>query len=75
LTSSFDGFPCLYAALYFSPGQRKKLETLCRYIARPAVAEERLELFPAGDIRLQLKTPYNLGMRTLLTDPRAEREM
>ena len=39
---------------------------LCRYITRPAVAEERLELQPSGDILLWLKAPYNDGTTHLL---------
>ena len=39
---------------------------LCRYITRPAVAEERLELQPSGDILLRLKTPYSDGTSHLL---------
>jgi hypothetical protein len=39
---------------------------LCRYITRPAVAEERLELQPSGDVLLRLKTPYSDGTSRLL---------
>jgi len=39
---------------------------LCRYITRPAVAEERLELRSSGDIVLRLKTPYRDGTTHLL---------
>jgi hypothetical protein len=39
--------------------ERSKLERLCRYITRPAVSEKRLSLTPSGNIRYQLKTPYN----------------
>lgn len=56
----------LHAAVYCSPRQRKKLEMLCRYITRPAVAEERLELLPTGDIRLKLKHPYSEGTTHLV---------
>jgi Putative transposase len=41
--------------------QRKKLEHLCRYITRPAIANERLKRNRAGDVVLQLKTPYQDG--------------
>ena len=34
--------------------------------ARPAVAEERLELQPSGDVILRLKTPYTDGTTHLL---------
>jgi len=35
--------------------------TLCRYITRPAIANERLTLNRAGDVVLQLKSPYTTG--------------
>ena len=36
--------------------QRKDLERLCRYITRPAIANERLKRDGAGDVVLQLKS-------------------
>jgi len=56
----------LHAAVYCAPWERGKLEKLCRYIARPAVAEERLEMKPSGDIILKLKTKYSDGTSHLL---------
>jgi hypothetical protein len=53
-----NGFS-LHAAVYCAPWEREKLEKLCRYIARPAVAEERLQMRSSGDIVLRLKTPYS----------------
>jgi hypothetical protein len=41
--------------------QRGKLERLCRYIARPAVAIERLSRTAQGHVRYALKTPYRDG--------------
>ena len=41
--------------------QRQKLERLCRYISRPAIAQQRLSLTPNGNVRYQLKTPYRDG--------------
>jgi hypothetical protein len=41
--------------------QRRKLERLCRYIARPAVSEQSLSLTAQGKVRYQLKTPYTDG--------------
>jgi hypothetical protein len=38
--------------------QRKELEQLCRYITRPAIANERLKRNRAGQVVLQLKSPY-----------------
>lgn len=56
----------LHAAVYCAPWERGKLEKLCRYISRPAVAEERLKQLPSGDIVLKLKTPYSDGTKSLL---------
>jgi len=65
LCAQVAGFS-LHAAVYCKPWERAKLEMLCRYITRPAVAEERLELQPSGDVILQLKTPYTDGTTPLL---------
>jgi hypothetical protein len=49
--------------------QRKKLEHLCRYITRPAIANERLKRNRAGDVVLQLKTPYQDGTTHIVMSP------
>lgn len=41
--------------------QRRKLERLCRYIARPGVSEQRPSLTAHGKVRYQLKAPYADG--------------
>jgi hypothetical protein len=46
--------------------ERQKLERLCRYITRPAIAEPRLSLTPSGNVRYQLKTPYRDGTTHVL---------
>ena len=51
----------LHAGVAAKAGERKKLERLCRYIARPAVSEQRLSLTDSGKVRYQLKTPYRDG--------------
>ena len=48
--------------------QRQKLERLCRYISRPAIAEKRLSLTPNGSVRYQLKTPCRDGT-TVIFEP------
>ncbi|MBT8422928.1 MAG: transposase, partial [Gammaproteobacteria bacterium] len=48
----------LHAGIAARADQRAKLERLCRYVARPAVATRRLSLTRQGDIRYSLKTPY-----------------
>ena len=49
--------------------QRAKLERLCRYIARPAIANERLSLTRQGNVRYQLKTPYRDGTTHVILGP------
>ena len=49
--------------------QRKALERLCRYITRPAIANERLKRNPAGQVVLQLKSPYRDGTSHIVMAP------
>ena len=49
--------------------KRNKLEQLCRYITRPAIANERLKLNSAGDVVLQLKSPYQDGTTHIVMSP------
>jgi hypothetical protein len=51
----------LHAEVRCAMNQRKKLEQLCRYITRPAIANERLKLNSTGDVVLRLKSPYTNG--------------
>jgi len=54
---SAQGFS-LHADTRCGPHQRHTLERLCRYITRPALGHKRLRRTPAGEVVLQLKTPY-----------------
>jgi putative transposase len=49
--------------------QRKELERLCRYITRPAIANERLKRNPAGQVVLQLKSPWRDGATHIVLSP------
>ena len=49
--------------------QRKELEQLCRYITRPAIANERLKRNRAGDIVLQLKSAFKDGTTHIVMAP------
>jgi len=51
------------------PHQRHTLERLCRYITRPALGHTRLRRTPAGEVVLQLKTPYRDGTTHLVMTP------
>jgi Putative transposase len=48
----------LHAAVRWRADQRAELEHLCRYITRPVIANERLKRNRAGQVVLQLKSPY-----------------
>jgi hypothetical protein len=55
-----NGFS-LHAAVRWRADQRAEIEHLCRYITRPAIANERLKRNRAGQVVLQLKSPYKDG--------------
>ena len=59
----------LHAEVRCAMNQRNKLERLCRYITRPAIANERLKLNSAGDVVLQLKSPYKDGTTHIVMSP------
>ena len=49
--------------------QRQQLEHLCRYITRPAIANERLKRNRAGDVVLQLKSAFKDGTTHIVISP------
>jgi hypothetical protein len=51
----------LHAGVAMAGGERDKIEKLCRYIARPAVALDRLSLSASGQVIYTLKKPYDDG--------------
>ena len=51
----------LQSAVRVASEQRKALEQLCRYITRPALANERLSRNSKGQVVLQLKSAYRDG--------------
>lgn len=64
-----DGFS-LHAGIYCGDNEREKLERLCRYVARPAVAEKRLGIAPDGQkIIYELKKAYGDGTTHLVLTP------
>jgi len=65
---SAQGFS-LHAETSCGPHQRQKLEQLCRYITRPALSHKRLRRTSAGNVVLQLKTPYRDGTTHLVMTP------
>ena len=57
----------LHAGIACKSHQRKKLERLCRYITRPAIAERRLSLANNGNVVIALKTAYDDGTTHVCT--------
>ncbi|HET9538185.1 MAG TPA: transposase [Mesorhizobium sp.] len=68
LCAKLHGFT-LHAAVRWGADQRKELEHLCRYITRPAIANERLKRNRAGQVVLQLKSPYKDGTTHIVMEP------
>jgi hypothetical protein len=60
LVAKNSGFS-LHAGVAMTGTERDKIEKLCRYIARPAVALERLSLGSNGQVIYRLKKPYDDG--------------
>jgi hypothetical protein len=68
LCANLHGFS-LHAAVRLDADQRKALERLCRYITRPAIANERLRRNHAGQVVLQLKSAYRDGTTHVVMSP------
>ena len=49
--------------------QPQALEHLCRYITRPAIANERPSVNHAGQVVLELKTAYRDGTSHIVMSP------
>ena len=63
-----NGFS-LHAGVSCEAHQRTVRERLCRYIARPAVAEQRLTVNAQGKVVYLLKTPYRDGTTHVVFEP------
>jgi hypothetical protein len=64
----FDGFS-LHGAVRVAAGDRKRLEHLCRYAGRPAIAESRLSLRPDGRVAYALKKTWRDGSTHVVMEP------
>ena len=60
LCAAIDGFS-LHAQVHVEAGDRERLEHLCRYVCRPALASERLSLDERGRVLLELRHPWRDG--------------
>ena len=68
LCANAHGFS-LHAGVRCAADQRSDLEQLCRYITRPAIANERVSVNHAGQVVLKLKTPYRDGTSHIVMSP------
>ena len=59
----------LHAATCCEANQRDKLEKLCRYIARPAIANERLSTNERGQIVYKFQQPFRDGTTHVMLEP------
>ncbi|HZN40503.1 MAG TPA: transposase, partial [Planctomycetota bacterium] len=63
-----DGFS-LHAAVRVEARDRDRLEYLCRYAGRPAIAESRLSLLPDGRVLYSLKKRWKDGSTSVVIEP------
>ena len=68
LCADSNGFS-LHAAVCCGADERQALEQLCRYITRPALANECVQTNTAGQVVLKLKTPWRDGTTHLVISP------
>jgi len=68
LVAANSGFS-LHAGVQVGAGKKKDLEKLCRYIARPPIAEERLSQNANGQVVYKLKRPYDDGTSHIVMSP------
>ena len=59
----------LHADVSVNADDRKRLERLCRYISRPAIATERLSECEDGRIAYELRHPWRDGTTAVLFEP------
>jgi hypothetical protein len=58
----------LHAEVAVPARDRRRLERLCHYVARPPLANDRLEEQPDGRLTLRLKTPWRDGTTHVLIE-------
>jgi hypothetical protein len=68
LLAKADGFS-LHAGVTVGATDTAERERLCRYLARPPVAHDRLSLTRDGRVAYALKTPYRDGTTHVVLEP------
>ena len=68
LCAQLDGFS-LHARVCVDAADRERLERLCRYVTRPAIASERLSLAEDGRVVYRLRHAWRDGTTHVLLEP------
>jgi hypothetical protein len=68
LCADIDGLS-LHAAVRVEAHDRTRLEPVCRHITRPALSDERAPIDTAGQVELELKTPWRDGTTHRVMSP------
>ena len=68
LCANHQGFS-LHAGVHCEANDRQGIEQLCRYITRPAIANERLSINREGNVVLKLKTAWRNGATHIVLTP------
>ncbi len=68
LCADIEGFS-LHAGVRVDAHERERLEKLCRYITRPALSDQRVQINAAGQLELELKTPWRDGTTHRVMSP------
>ena len=63
-----EGFS-LHGQVLIPAGRRDRFEGLCRYIARPPLANARLSQLPDGRLCYELKRPWSDGISHVVFEP------
>jgi hypothetical protein len=70
LCSQDHGFN-LHGATRVAANDKTGRETLCRYVLRPALANDRLHILPNGKVKLEFKKPWSDGTTGVELEPLA----
>lgn len=66
--ANVDGFS-VHANVGVRASDKKRLEKIARYVARPPIATERLEELPDGRVQYQLRRPWSDGTTAIVYEP------
>jgi hypothetical protein len=68
LCAEVQGFS-LHAATAVAAGRTDELESLCRYVLRPAIVEDRLSWTKDGKVRYRFRRPFRDGSTAIVLSP------